>query len=435
MSIENQMANIGVLPEFDLFMVPAVQASVERGYFTEYRPIASLNSNALIRFDIRTPPDEYIHLDRSLLYIRVKLTYTDADDKSVLSEGKLEKDVSYINFPIESLFSQKDLIVNERYVTTAHSTNQYQGYIRALLGLGTKAKKTWLEAGGWTGDMPKDETILKSLSIKSGDEREFICPFMFDLSFQDRPLIGGPTYSIVLTPADPKFFLISTKNIKAKLEFVDVTFYAWRSRITQAQLEGHLAALREDNMVKYPINRLEVKTFTMPANTSNQTFDNAINGQLPRRTFVGFVSNDAFTGNLKKNPFNFKHFDVNYLACYLDGEQYPRRAYKPNFSKNFFSREYMMLFHSTNQMCSETRLNITREMFKDGFALFAFNFSPDNSEGCSYGRMANPRRVGTMRLEVQFEKPTPEVINVIFFNEYDNIIAIDSQYMVHTDYN
>ena len=160
-----------------------------------------------------------------------------------------------------------------------------------------------------------------------------------------------------------------------------------------------------------------------------------VNGQLPRRTLVGFVSNDAFTGSLKKNPFEFKHFNVEFLACYLDGEQYPRLAYKPNFEKNLFSREYIMFYHGYNQMCSDTRMNITKEMYKNGFTLFAFNFAPDNSEGCNYGRMASPRRVGTMRLEVQFSKPTPEVINIIFFNEFDNIIGIDSQYMVHTDYN
>ncbi|KYO32350.1 hypothetical protein Y1Q_0002420 [Alligator mississippiensis] len=36
---------------------------------------------------------------------------------------------------------------------------------------------------------------------------------------------------------------------------------------------------------------------------------------------IGFVDNDAFSRNYAKNRFNFKHYNINFVAIYADGEQ------------------------------------------------------------------------------------------------------------------
>jgi len=84
---------------------------------------------------------------------------------------------------------------------------------------------------------------------------------------------------------------------------------------------------------KYPFTRVEVKTFTIHSDVMGESLDNIILGQLLKRIIVGFVSNKAFNGDRKLDPFNFKNHGINYFSLYVDGTQIPSRPLQPVFSK------------------------------------------------------------------------------------------------------
>ena len=44
---------------------------------------------------------------------------------------------------------------------------------------------------------------------------------------------------------------------------------------------------------KYPIRRVEVKTFTISSGTRSKIEDHLFTGQLPKRVFIGLVTNEA----------------------------------------------------------------------------------------------------------------------------------------------
>ena len=51
-------------------------------------------------------------------------------------------------------------------------------------------------------------------------------------------------------------------------------------------------------------------------------WDNAFQGQIPNRIFVGMVENVSFTGQYDKNPYNFKHFNLSSIGIYVNGESF-----------------------------------------------------------------------------------------------------------------
>jgi hypothetical protein len=83
-------------------------------------------------------------------------------------------------------------------------------------------------------------------------------------------------------------------------------------------VDAHLLALNTAT-AKYPITRSYVIANTINQGTLDAVIDNVHSGQLSRRVFVAFVDNAAFNGSLLENPFNYKHFDIVFLACFLDG--------------------------------------------------------------------------------------------------------------------
>ena len=51
---------------------------------------------------------------------------------------------------------------------------------------------------------------------------------------------------------------------------------------------------------------------TMHTGIYGETLDNII-GQLLKRIIIGFVNNKAFNCDRALNPFNFEHFNINFL--------------------------------------------------------------------------------------------------------------------------
>ena len=74
-------------------------------------------------------------------------------------------------------------------------------------------------------------------------------------------------------------------------------------------------------MAKYPIRRVICKTFTIPTGYLDVSHEKLFTGQLSARLIIGCVDNKALNGDVFKNPLNCKHFLLNEIMVYLDGQQ------------------------------------------------------------------------------------------------------------------
>ena len=52
---------------------------------------------------------------------------------------------------------------------------------------------------------------------------------------------------------------------------------------------------------------------------------------------VALVESEAFNGAYTKDPFKYKHFNCNFIATYVNGVQYPQKAYQPNFGEDLYN--------------------------------------------------------------------------------------------------
>jgi hypothetical protein len=248
-----------------------------------------------------------------------------------------------------------------------------------------------------------------------------------DMSFQQRAMIGGTSIFLQLDPNDQAFYLFTKQDdLKPRMEFLDCCLLVHRSKVSRGIVEAHNHALQ---MVpaKYPIKRVEVKPFVVPPDTLDALIDNVHNGPLPRRIFVALVSNEAFNGSLKTNPFNYQHFNVNHIVAYLDGAQYPVKAYTPDYANELFTREYYSLFESTNQNNNDSCIDLKKADFVKGNVIYGFNFSPDLSSGCGTSGHVSPIRKGSLRLHIRFAQKLAQTINVLVYCEFDSIIEITAE--------
>ena len=116
-------------------------------------------------------------------------------------------------------------------------------------------------------------------------------------------LINGVEMRVRLVRSKDAFCpMDSTNDGRFGIKIKEATLIVRRIKINPGIFIAHANTLAKAT-AKYPITRVEVKTFTLHTGILGDSIDNAILGQLPKRIIIGFVDNRAFNGNRTLNPF------------------------------------------------------------------------------------------------------------------------------------
>jgi hypothetical protein len=431
MAFINSHKQATVNAELDLFSVPPTQDSVEAGHFLSYRPISSITRNTPIEFCIPNSGADYIDLSQTLLYLKVKI------DRTV--RAALVDNVGPVNNFLHSLFSQVDVLLNQRCVTPPSNQYAYRSYISNLLNYGSDSKNSHLTSSLWVKDTPgfmdvSDDNLgyeSRKDATTNNNVFDMISPLHIDLKSTTKYLLNGVEMTVKLIQSKPEFFLMSdTANPNVQFEIQEAELFVRKVKISPSVLVGHARALAIGT-AKYPITRVDVKTVTIPAGVQNKTIDGLYTGQLPKRCIVGFVKNRAFNGAYNLNPFNFEHFNLSFLSFYMDSIQIPSKPFTPQFNNNLFIREYNSLFEGSGIFYKDVGIDISRYDYNQGYFLTAVDLTPDLS--CHEGHWSILRN-GNLRIELRFQQALLETITVVVFSEFDNLIEIDSNRNVILDY-
>ena len=135
-------------------------------------------------------------------------------------------------------------------------------------------------------------------------------------------------------------------------------------------------------------------------------------------------------GAFGQNPFNFKHFSLNEIALYLDGQQHSIKPLAMNFAAHQFIHAYKGLFTGTGKENRDEGNCISRTDFENGYALYAFDVSPDLGEDDHF----NLTRQGGVRVDLKFTDALPNTVTVIAYAEFENVIEIDRNRNVVFDF-
>lgn len=429
-----------VKSELDLFSVPPTQTSIETGTWVEYNPVSALAHGLPIEFNILGTGQDYIDLANTVLMATAKITKANGTNIDGTSA------VAPVNLTLHSLFSEIDIKLNDTMISTTNNTYAYRAYLETLLSYGSEAKQSQLQSAMYfkdlAGDMNDANPLAAAGSIRnrsmklrydffSGSKTvDMIGKIHGDLFFSERYLPSDCSLRLRLVRNKDAFCLMSNEAAPAyRLQIESCKIYVRKVRISPSVFVAHAKALEHGNM-KYPIRRALVKTFTVTQGLLNFTHENVFTGQLPSRVVVGFVTNDAFNGSYAQNPFNFQHFNLSQLKVYVDGQQGYIAPIEPDYVNGRYMSGYISLFAGTGKLFRDEGLDIRRDDYPAGYALYAFDLTPDLGEQDHF----NLAREGNLRLEAKFAVALPSTINAIIYAEFDNLIEIDRNKNVIHDF-
>ena len=407
--------------ELELFSLPPTQTVIERGQWVEFHPLANVSDAGPLELNVSGSGEEYLDLSQTQLYVKAKILNND---------GTILKDkskVGPVNLFLHSMFSQVDISLNERLVSSSNNTYPYRAMIEKLLNHGFDVKTSQLSselffkdtAGRMNVYDPADpnpnEGFKKRADLtKLSTTVDMIGRLHLDMFHQERLLLNMVDVKIKLIRSKPEFCLLGDEGpFRVSLEHASL--FVRKVKVSPGVLLGHAKSL-EKTTAKYPINRVLCKAYSIPAGNMSFVQDNIFIGQMPHRIVIACVDNDAFNGNYKKSPFEFKHYNINFMGVYIDGQPVPHNPLQPNFEKNNFIRAYQNLFINAENK----GLYLSRSEFSDGYSIFLFELSADLCDGSHLNLIKH----SNLRLEIKFGTALSQTISLLVYAEFENLIEI-----------
>ncbi|KAF4524514.1 hypothetical protein B566_EDAN011525 [Ephemera danica] len=410
--------------ELDLFALPPTQLSIDNAEVLHYKPMVSLESDAPIAFSYQ------------LTFLFIKAHITDAAGEKI---GAADA-VGPVNNFLYSMFSDVVVSLNGKMLSSPCNLFGYRKYLEILYNYNLEAKGTHQTMSLFSKDSPckmddlADNEGLKTRSehTEAGKTVSMLGRLDVDILGQNKYLVNGVSIGVNLARAKSSFCLMSSGASKYDVKITDATLLVRRMKLAQSVALA-LEKVLLTSTAKYATTRVEMKSYTVPSGLLTFNMDNIFMGQLPVRLICVMTSNESVNGSYKKNPYNFKHYDINFLNLTKDGAPLNSKPFQLSFSRTSpdFIQSYFSTFQGTGIGTKDDGYDISRTEYPNGYFANVYDLTVDGSASSHQWSL---RKNGTIGLEAHFTNALPEAINVIIYGEFQNLIEIDHERRITTDY-
>lgn len=415
--------------EIELFSVPDVQTSIEDNYYTRVNPVTAVTSDtAPIEFAINTSTDHFIDPTNIFLYVRFVIKKADGAD---LPDG-------YKCYPetnaLHTLFNDIEVYINESKVTSGASNYAYRSYLENLLSFTSNEKKSKLITEGFYPETDRS-VIANQYSVYKDKVFEGYGRLHIDISHQPRLILSGCNVKL-------KLFRNGVESV-VKKELVDdirlnVQIEEIYLNVRRVKLSSHEQLYIENTLskiaAKYPITKVEVKSFTIVNGINSLMLNNVVSGKLPNRIVYGLTEHANFIGSYNKPNFVFNHHNVKTTAVYINGSLFTQPI-NCSFSDSPLEpskhiRAYYSLFHELSD--ASDLVDIGYDEYKDSCCLYSVDITQDRCTDLT--RHLNPIKNGNMTLQFEFSQTLTNPLTVVVYLEYSGLIQLDKARQVYTDF-
>ncbi len=413
--------------ELAIFQTPIVDTGIERIEWVGFRPVSQLTIGSPVEFNIPGHSTSYIDLKKTRIHIKLRLVK--GDGKPVSAENS----VGLVNLSLQSMWSQVDVSLQNQVVSPSIANNYgYKSMIDVLLHNEEDPKLTQLQTQLFFQDTHnamddpnpgegQNNGLLKRYELtKDGKSVDLEGPLYTDICSQGRLILNGVPINIKLWQQKSAFTLMSSEdNADYNIEITDAVLKVCMVKVSPGVMIGHGEALQK-SPASYPFVRTDIRSFAIPAGQYTAAIENIFQGAIPSSVIVAMVASEAYSGSLKRNPFNFAHYETNFLGFYVNGQSRPTHPLQPNFADNNFIEAYTTLFTGTGKYGQNSGNYIQREEYDGGYSLFVFDIDARGGD-LSHAYLQR----GSTRLELRFNSALPEAITVIVYGTFPATLQID----------
>ena len=415
-----------------IFDKPGMQTDVKGNYKVDYYPVSTITAGAPIEFSIDGSSEDYIDVNDITLSLKLKVLKSDGTDITAADKVGLN------NLPISTLFQDVALSISDTQIEGGQQNYPYLGYFMTMLQFHPAAQDSHMQTLGWykdeSGKFDDDSNsgfVSRKKLIEGSKSFQLIGPLFLDYMRQERYLISNTNLRIKLIPSKPEFALNAFGAATSfKIQFEEVILQVSRAEMNPSVINGHATGMKRQN-AHYPITHTDLITFTIPKGQKSYIKDRLFPDQSPKLIAIAMVENEAYNGSIKKNPFNFQHFDLSKIALYREGRSIPGAPLTPNFDEGMYLHSYVQTMETMGYYNTDDTNGLTPDEFANGYTIYAYDLTGDKNISNTHrqGHLSN-----NLRLELYFAKDLPSTVNVLIWACFDSYIEITQLRDVITAY-
>ena len=381
------------------------------------RPIADVDSSPLT-FNLDKLADTFLQLDSLYFWVKCKILKGDGNPVDAADKFGIVSSFG------PSFFRNIKVLLNGFELAPSSETDvPYKSYLETILSHDIRDQNTYLAASLFElddidnlectspvasqGSATPQAFINRYNRVKDSKSFDFTVPVSCDFFRANSHLAPDNKITIVATRESEPFLIQSstagTTGYKIKVE--DIKLYYNRIR-----LDPTLSSKILGKPCQYLTVQTQLKKYALPAGISTYNIE-LYNSLLPRCLIITQVLTSASQGNYTENPFNLKHFNISNLVVRVNGQSYPPDAFRPNFDKGLYSREFTELMIHSGFFKTDRTSSITYERFAKGSSIFILDLTPDRC-GSTDIHKAKP---GSLEMEISWSKPLEKPITILAY--------------------
>jgi hypothetical protein len=425
------------MSEFDYFSPTVLQSSILAEYDEAIGPVNTIQPNvgcALGPFEFNIPGASDLYRDLNNSYLKLTLKVTNADNSNLANDAVLAP----VNLVFHSLFKSVSVTICGKEITEKDSLYPYRAYMETLLTYDSSVLKARAAVEGWSKDTAGRMNNISLLATDTPPANEgFVA--RRKLIDQSRPftLCGRPHVdlfhtSLDIPPSCPmtiKFspstvafaFMGANANAGCKVVVMAATLFVRTKRVCPELVMAHREMLQKCN-IRIPLNRVTVSRYAIPQGFSAANVTLNFPAKLPKRLFIGFVTNTSCTGALDENPYNFKHVNVTDIQVSVNGTSIPNDGLEMNYTTGDYQRAYLNTFAALGLDNSNRSIDLKASDFAEGYAIYGFKLAPGPIDGTVF-TAANS--VGSVVATVKFSAGLAAATDMIVYAETPAVLEID----------
>ena len=442
-----------------IFSVPSTDYDLQGYRMVPYHKLSS--SITPMKFSVQQLED-YVDLNRSYFVIDLRLYSSSQNgivaDANAASDTNNTRFVYAVNNLAHTLFKHINLRFNGTLMTEQTDTYAYSAYFQTLLNYHRDDGETLLQPQGWVNflNIPAElaagganDDISTTANWAHGDTnalKTLTTPFRGNavVLLIMRPYLPAFHTGNIMAPGvemnfelhfnSPDFYTFRTltsgtgvkRYVKLREQDVDITLHLCRLSLNPdiyASLEGERKLRKE--VVKYPVVRDQILSFTFNGTTTVWQQDNLFLGKVPQRMVVGILDSTAFNGDKEKYPFAFQSKGVTSVRQFIEGEEYPYVTLELTGNTALKDRQgYYRFLEAAGAVPKHREFMVKPDEWghNKNCTLFMWNNVPS---GDADGPKLNPKQTGNVRLEIKFRAALNANITILEWGEFESVIYID----------
>ncbi|XP_034234736.1 uncharacterized protein LOC117641480 [Thrips palmi] len=413
-----------MIPQLELFKKKPVQSCITGRILQKLKPLSALPERPdVIEFLCPGRPMHYMDINNICLRLNVTMKKENGNNLDGHND-----DVSVIDAPLHSMFSQCEVFLSEVPVTKSPHLYHYKAILDLHTGSDANGRDGLLatslyipdeypasEEGPWGKRMTPFRRSKKVELL--GRLRPDVC-HMEDGAY----ILDNVPIRVRLTLNPQEVYLwANAAGETAKMVFNDaelqIPYY-----VGTPELSLGMEQMLSQQPATYRFKGTQLRTFLHPAQSPNINIPIAVSGKLPTSLLLTVVEASHYNGTLRTNPFHFPHSGLEEISFICNGHE---RRFVMDGDNPYGCTSMLRSLYTELGLEHEESSGHVYDMnnFTTGKFACAVDLTVDHSGG---GPSQTLQEYGTVSIQGRLKAPLPHALCIILYAKYDSVLEINA---------